>query len=126
MLFLAGDCNTPLIADAPRIYSHDPKYGQATQCDKHEFQTMIRELDLVAVHSQHHWIPTFKYGDHSSRIDFMFVRRHQVQWAKHRAQVLTQFERTVGCYAPVHHTLVISLPKWFAPPRINPPIMNIN
>ena len=59
MLLLAGDCNTPLTADAPHVHSTDPKYGQATQCDKHDFQTMIRDLDLVAVHSQNHWTPTF-------------------------------------------------------------------
>ena len=52
----------------------------------------------------------------------MFVRRHQVQWTKHRAQVLTHFERIVGSSAPVHHPLVISLPRWFAPPRQQPPI----
>ena len=87
---------------------------------------MIRDLDLVAVHCQHHWTPTFKHGDHSSRIDFMFVRRHQVQWTKHRAQVLTRFERTIGSSAPEHHPLAMSLPKWFAPPRITPPINSID
>ena len=62
MLLLAGDYNTPLTADAPHVYSHDPKYGSATRCDKHEFQSMIRELDLVAVHSQRYWTPMFKHG----------------------------------------------------------------
>ena len=58
-----------------QLHSRDPKYGQAAQCDKQDFQTLIRDLDLVAVHCQHQWQPTFKHGDHSSRIDFMFVRR---------------------------------------------------
>ena len=40
--------------------------------------------------------------------------------------MLTRFERTVGRCAPVHHPLVMSLPKWFAPPRINPPINSID
>ena len=126
MLLLTGDCNTSLTADAPHVHSRDPKYGQATQCNKQDFQTMIRDLDLLAVHCQHHWQPTFKHGDHSSRIDFIFVRRHQVQWTKHRPQVLTRFERTIGSNAPVHHPLVMSLPKWFAPSRINPPINSID
>ena len=126
MLLLAGDCNTPLTVDAPHVHSRDPKYGQAAHCDKQDFQTMIRDLDLVAVHCQHHWQPTFKHRNHTSRIDFMFVRRHQVQWTKHRAQVLTHFERTVGSSAPVHHPLVISLPRWFAPPRQQPPINSID
>ena len=126
MLLLAGDCNTPLTADAPHVHSRDPKYGMASQCDKQDFQTLIRDLDLVAVHCQHQWKPTFQHGDHSSRIDFMFVRRHQVQWTKHRAQVLTQFERTTGSSAPVHHPLAMSLPKWFAPPRQQPPINSID
>ena len=56
----------------------------------------------------------------------MFLRRHQIRWNKHRAQVLTRFERTVGCSAPVHHPLVMSLPKWFAPPRITPPMNSID
>lgn len=53
MLLLAGDHNTPLNADAPHVHSLDPKFGQASQCDRYDFQTMIRDLDLVAVHCQH-------------------------------------------------------------------------
>lgn len=126
MLLIAGDCNLSLTADAPHVNSPDPKFSQAIQNDKYEFQSMIRDLDLVAIHCKNNWTPTFRHGDHSSRIDFMFIRRHQIQWNKRRAQVLIRFERTIGRTAPIHLPLVISLPKWFAIPRVTPSINSID
>ena len=87
---------------------------------------MVRDLGLVALHYKHKWAPTFVYGNHSNRIDFMFIRQHQVQWNKHGAQVLTRFERTMGCIAPFHHPLVLSLSKWFASSRNTPSINPID
>ena len=121
MLLIAGDCNTPLTADAPHVSTSDPKFSQVAQSDKHDFQTMARDLGLVALHCKHKWSPTFVCGHHSSRIDFT-----PVEWNKHGVQVLTRLERTIGCTAPCHHPLVLSVPIWFASPRVTPPINSID
>ena len=120
MLLIAGDCNTPLNVAPPAIESGDAKYGQAAQSDKQEFQRLVHDLDLCAPHCRGKWQPTFQHGTHSSRIDFMFLRAHQHQGRKHQARVLTRFERSLPHDGPQHRPLIISLPRWFAPPRRTP------
>ena len=85
MLLPASDCNTPVTAAPPAIGSHDAKFGQAAQTDRHEFQALVQELNLCAPHSMGKWTPTFVHGTHSTRIDFTFLRSHQTQWNKHDA-----------------------------------------
>ena len=120
MLLIAGDCNTPVTAAPPAIEARDIKYGQAAQTDKRDFQRLVQDLDLCAPHCRGKWNPTFQYGTHSSRIDFMFLRTHQHQGRRHNARILTQFERSFHTEDPHHHPLTISLPRWFAPPRRTP------
>ena len=117
MLLIAGDCNTPLNAVPPAIESRDAKYSLAAQTDKHDFQRLVHEFDLCAPHCRGKWNPTFQHGTYSSRIDFMFIRAHQHQSRKHHAKILTRFERSMLHEGPQHHPLILSLPRWFAPPR---------
>lgn len=125
MLLIAGDCNTSLSIDARHMSISDPKFNQAIQSDKHKFQAMVRDLGLVIIHYKYKWSPIFVHGNHSNRIDFIFIRNHQVQWNKHGAQVLIRLERPIGCIAPFHHPLVLSLSKWFASSRVTSSINSI-
>ena len=74
MLVVIGDFNCPLQQDSQYIGSHDPRFDQALQSDKQDFQLIIRELSLVAVHCKQKYVPTFLHGSHQTRIDFAFMR----------------------------------------------------
>ena len=126
MFLITGDCNILLIADAPHVSNPDPKFSQAAQSDKYNFQTMVRDLNLIVLHFKRKWSPVFMHEHYSNRIDFMFIRQYQIQWNKHAAQVLTRFEPTIGYIAPFHHPLILSLPEWFASPRVIPSINSID
>ena len=113
-LILAGDFNTPLNKDPSHVGSINPRFNQALQADKHQFQQLIQDLSLTAVHCHQKYVPTFLHGTHRSRIDFVFLRNFQVRWRHLRAQVDHKFE-WIGIYqGPQHRPLLIHLPRWHA------------
>ena len=78
MLLLSGDFNTSLDCSAGHVFSHDPKYHRAAQTDRSLLQDLVRDYDLLAVHTQNKYVPTFIHGNHRSQIDFALMRRTQV------------------------------------------------
>ena len=48
-VFLAGDFNSPLQQCPPHVQTFDPKFDRAAQTDKHVFQQMIQDLQLIAM-----------------------------------------------------------------------------
>ena len=74
MMVVIGDFNCPLQQDSLYIGNYDPRFDQALQLDKQDFQFMIRELSLVTVHCKQKYVPTFLHGSHQTRIDFAFMR----------------------------------------------------
>ena len=74
MMVVIGYFNCLLYYDSQSIGNHDLRFDQALQTDKHDFQLMIRDLSLVAVHCKQKYVPTFLHGSHQTRIDFVFMR----------------------------------------------------
>ena len=112
MMVVIGDFNCPLQRDSHSIGSHDPRFEQALQTDKHDFQLMIRELPLVAVHCKQKYVPAFLHGSHQTRIDFAFMRSNQIRWKHITASIDCRFERIGLHQGPQHRPLLLSLPRW--------------
>ena len=92
MLLLNGDFNTPLDYGAGNVFSHDPKYHRAAQTDRSLLQDLVRDYDLLAVHTQNKDVPTFVHGDHRSRNDFTLMHKTQVRWHQVQATHLPDFD----------------------------------
>ena len=125
MLLVAGDFNTPLDQAAPFVCASDAKFSRALQRDKNAFQGLITDLRLVAIHCKQCYRHTFIHGSRATRIDFMFMREHQIRWQKLKAHVHCHFERTLGVLGPIHRPLTASLPRWLhikQPPVAHSPI----
>ena len=112
MMVVIGDFNCPLQQDSQYIGSHDPRFDQALQSDKQDFQLMIRELSLNAVHCKQKYIPTFLHGSHQTRIDFAFMRSNQIRWKHLTASIDCRFERIGLHQGPQHRSLLLGIPRW--------------
>lgn len=120
ILVIVEDFNYPLQKDLPYIGNHDPGFDNALQFDRYEFQQMIRDLSLIAVHCRQKYIPIFLYGTHQTRIDFVFMRSSQIRWKQMSAIVDCRFE-CIGLHqGPQHRPLLLDLPKWHAIRKIPP------
>ena len=111
MLLISGDFNTPLEYSVGHVFSHDPKYHRAAQIDRSLLQDLVRDYDLIAVHAQHKYVPTFVHGDHSSRVDFALMRRIQIRWHQVQAVHLPDFDFLCANQGPRHIPLSLLLPK---------------
>ena len=80
------------------------------------FQQIIECLELVAMHRQSTWQPTFVHGIHATRIDFMFVRQSQIRRNTMIPHLNNIFERTFGDQGPYYHPLGLYLPRWHPKP----------
>lgn len=76
---------------------------------------LIRAQDWIALHCKDRYVPTFEHGTHRSRIDFVFVCQHQVQYRRMQPTIDRVFERNFGHLGPRHHPLFVVIPKWYAP-----------
>ena len=103
MLLVAGDFNTPLDRIDPFVCTSDAKFSRSLQEDKHIFQALFTDLRLVAIHCNRH---TFLHGSRATRIDFMFMREHQIRWQKLKAHIHCRFECTLDVLGPIHRPLI--------------------
>ena len=96
MMLVAGDFNTPLTAAVPHVCTPDKKFAKAPQSDRMFLQELISELRLVAPHCKQAFRNTFVHGTHASRIDYMFLREHQLRW-KQMNPVLSENVAAAQC-----------------------------
>ena len=79
-MVLMDDFNTTLRFDPPHIQSQDERASSSTHTDRDLLQQLTRVQDLIALYCKHQYASTFEYGSHHSRIDYVFVRQHQVNF----------------------------------------------
>ena len=125
-MVLMGDFNTTLKFDPPHINSHDARASTSTHIDRDLLQQLTRAQDLIAVHCKQQHASTFEYGSHHSRIDYVFIRQHQVQIRRMQPTINRNFMRNFGCLGPHHPPLFFVLPRWFAPRKPVFPLNNID
>lgn len=116
-LLLSGDFNTPLDYSVGHVFSHDPKYQRAAQTDRALLQDLVRDYDLLAVHTQNKYVPTFIHGDHRSRTNFALMRRAQIKWHQIQAHHLPDFDFLFAYQGPRHIPLSLTIPKWYPVPK---------
>ena len=75
------------------------------------------------MHCKQHYASTFEHGPHHSRIDYVFVRQHQVQYRRMQPTMDRSFMRNFGRLGPHHHPLFFVLPRWYAPRK---PVLPLN
>ena len=111
MLLVAGDFNTPLDRVDSFVCTSDAKFSRALQKDKHIFQALVADLRLVAIHYKQCYRHTFLHGSRATRIDFMFMREHQIRWQKLKTHIHYRVERTLGILGPIYRPWTASLPR---------------
>ena len=125
-MVLMGDFNTTLKFDPSHINSHDARASMCTHTDRDLLQQLTRAQDLIALHCKQHYASTFEHDSHHSRIDYVFVRQHQVQFRRMQPTMDRSFMRNFDCHGPHHHPLFFVLPTWFAPRKFVLPLNNID
>ena len=125
MLLVTNDFNIPIGRALPFICTSDIKYNRASQVDKPNFQYMIVDLRFIAIHSKQYFRNMFVHGIHASRIDFIFMREHQIRWTKLEIYIHYRFECIQGQIDKAHRSLAIFLSRWYQikeSPATKPPI----
>ena len=118
------DFNTILGFDPPHI--QDECVSSSTHTDRDLLQQLTRAQDLIALHCKQQYASTFEHGSHHSRIDYVFVRQHQVQFRRMHPTMDRKFMRNFGCLGPHHHPLYFVQSRWFAPRKPMLPFNNID
>ena len=94
-MVLMGDFKTTLGFDPPHINSHDARASSSTHIDRDLLQQLTRAQDLIALHCKQQYASTFEHGSHHSRIDYVFVRQHQVQFRRMQPTIDRNFMRNL-------------------------------
>ena len=94
------------------FFFNDPKYYRTAQTDRPLLQDLVGDYDLLAIHTQNKYVPTFVHGDYRFRI----IWWHQVQ-----ATHLPDFDFLFANQGLRHIPLSLILPKWYPVQKPKPP-----
>ena len=89
---ICGDFNISLNYILYLILTNDPKYHQAVQQDKQMLAQFIQDFDFISLHYNDKYQVTFGHDHHTSRIDFVLMRKCQIECSIHQPKVHYDFE----------------------------------